>query len=178
MHTFYLSYFYLDELLPIHLRIAEGISWTDEGAIASGWINTMRVASKIEFIKDMSRLKLKLCDDIKELNKNDYIFDPICPKMINLHDKAREKLAVSDLVRDHRFIFLVNMSHLWKKCWVKTKDTEKGEITTILNILLADQKETYILLAELLSGSWNYLIMILIMISRQFWKQTVNNVLI
>ncbi|XP_032670129.1 uncharacterized protein LOC116843655 isoform X2 [Odontomachus brunneus] len=89
----------LDELLPIHLRIAEGISWTDEGAIASGWINTMRVASKSEFVKDMSRLKLKLCDDIKELNKNDYVFDPICPKMINLHDKAREKLAVSNLER-------------------------------------------------------------------------------
>ncbi|XP_018393742.1 PREDICTED: uncharacterized protein LOC108772667 [Cyphomyrmex costatus] len=98
----------LDELLPSHLRIAEGISWTDEGAIASGWINTMRVLSKNEFIKDMSKLKLQLCNDTEtgELDENKYIFDPICPKMINLHDKAREKLAVSDMVRDHRFIFL------------------------------------------------------------------------
>ncbi|KYN45229.1 Putative methyltransferase NSUN7 [Trachymyrmex septentrionalis] len=98
----------LDELLPSHLRIAEGISWTDEGAIASGWINTMRVLSKNEFIKDMSKLKLQLGNDTEtgELDENKYVFDPICPKMINLHDKAREKLAVSDLVRDHRFIFL------------------------------------------------------------------------
>ncbi|EFN79881.1 Pyruvate dehydrogenase E1 component subunit alpha, somatic form, mitochondrial [Harpegnathos saltator] len=90
----------------MHLRIAEGISWVDEGAIASGWINTMRVASKNEFVRDMSKLKLKLCNDIQELNRNDYVFDPICPKMINLHDKTRENLAVSDLVRDHRFVFL------------------------------------------------------------------------
>ncbi|XP_072743285.1 uncharacterized protein [Anoplolepis gracilipes] len=98
----------LDELLPTHLRTAEGINWSDKGAIASGWINTMIVADKDEFVKDMSRLNLKLCDDIKttELNETDYIFDPICPKMINLHDKARERLAVSDLVRNHRFIFL------------------------------------------------------------------------
>ncbi|KAL6423142.1 hypothetical protein ACFW04_010079 [Cataglyphis niger] len=98
----------LDELLPMHLRTAEGVKWSDEGAIASGWVNTMKVADKDEFIKDMLRLKLQLCDDIRvtELNETDYIFDPICPKMINLHDKARERLAVSDLVRSHRFIFL------------------------------------------------------------------------
>ncbi|GAB1863654.1 hypothetical protein CAJAP_04733 [Camponotus japonicus] len=98
----------LDELLPIHLRTAEGINWSDEGAIASGWINTMRVADRDEFVKDMSQLKLELCDDIKaaELNETNYIFDPVCPKMINLHDKARERLAVSDLVRSHRFVFL------------------------------------------------------------------------
>jgi len=101
----------IDELLPTHLRIAEGISWTDEGAIASGWINTMRVLSKNEFIKDMSKLKFQLCNDTEteEFDENKYVFDPICPKMINLHDKAREKLAVSDLVRDYRFIFLVNI---------------------------------------------------------------------
>ncbi|XP_012059737.1 PREDICTED: uncharacterized protein LOC105622940 [Atta cephalotes] len=98
----------LDELLPTHLRIAEGISWTDEGAIASGWINTMRVLSKNEFIKDMSKLKFQLYNDTEtgEFDENKYVFDPICPKMINLHDKAREKLAVSDLVRDYQFIFL------------------------------------------------------------------------
>jgi len=95
----------------MHLRTAEGINWSDEGAIASGWINTMRVADRDEFVKDMSQLKLELCDDIKaaELNETDYIFDPVCPKMINLHDKARERLAVSDLVRSHRFVFLVNI---------------------------------------------------------------------
>lgn len=94
----------------MHLRIAEGISWTDEGAIASGWINTMKVTSKNEFVQDMSKLKLApRDDDVKpvELDENDYVFDSICPKMINLHDKAREKLAVSYLVREHRFVFLV-----------------------------------------------------------------------
>ncbi|XP_029178792.1 uncharacterized protein LOC114946465 [Nylanderia fulva] len=98
----------LDELLPMHLRTAEGISWSDEGAIASGWINTMRVADKDEFVKDMSRLKLEFCDDIRtmELKETDFIFDTVCPKIINLHDKARERLAVSDLVHSHRFIFL------------------------------------------------------------------------
>ncbi|RLU18140.1 hypothetical protein DMN91_010383 [Ooceraea biroi] len=98
----------LDQLLPTHLRIAEGISWADEGAIASGWINTIRIASKNEFARSMSKLKFRHCDDVKaeELNENDYVFDPICPKIINLHDRAREKLAVSDLVRDHRFVFL------------------------------------------------------------------------
>lgn len=72
----------------------------------------MKVFSKQEFVKNMSNeLKLELCDDIEatELDENEYVFDPICPKMINLHDKAREKLAVSDLVRDYRFIFLVNI---------------------------------------------------------------------
>lgn len=98
----------------MHLRIAEGISWADKGAIASGWINNVRMLSKNKFIKDMSKLKLELCDDIEaaELYENKFVFDPICPKMINLHDKAREKLAVSDLVRDHQFIFLVNSCHL------------------------------------------------------------------
>jgi len=102
---------YPDALLPMHLRIAKGISWADEGAIASGWINTMIVLSKNEFVKDMSKLKLEICNDTEtaELDENKYVFDPICPKVINLHDKAREKLAVSDLVRDHRFIFLVNI---------------------------------------------------------------------
>lgn len=71
----------------------------------------MKVFSKNEFVKDMSKLKLELCDDIEvtELYENKYVFDPICPKMINLHDKAREKLATSNLVREHRFIFLVNI---------------------------------------------------------------------
>lgn len=74
-------------------------------------INTMRVLSKNEFVKDMSKLKLELCDDTEaaELDENKYDFDPICPKMINLHDKARERLAMSDLVRNHQFIFLVNI---------------------------------------------------------------------
>ncbi|KAL0116807.1 hypothetical protein PUN28_010019 [Cardiocondyla obscurior] len=98
----------LDELLPTHLRIAEGICWADQSAIASGWINTMRVFSKDKFIEDISKVTLELCDDteVAELNENEYTFDPICPKVINLLDKAREKLAVSNLVRDHRFIFL------------------------------------------------------------------------
>lgn len=106
-----------DELLPMHLRIAEGISWADEGAIASGWINTMKMTNKNEFVREMLKLKLALRDDdVKpvELDENDYVFDSICPKMINLHDKARETLAVSNLVRDHRFVFLVNIFALSK----------------------------------------------------------------
>jgi len=73
----------------------------------------MRVASKNEFVKNMSKLKFKHCNDMKaeELNENDYVFDPICPKMINLHDRAREKLAMSNLVRNHQFVFLVNTMH-------------------------------------------------------------------
>lgn len=103
-------YLYPGELLPTHLCIMEGIDWTDKGAIASGWINTMKVSSKNDFVKDMSKLKLELCDtEVTELYENKYIFDPTCPKMINLHDKAREKLALSDLVCDHRFIFLVSI---------------------------------------------------------------------
>lgn len=116
LYAYLYTYTHPDELLPTHLRIAEGISWADKGTIASGWINTMRVLGKNKFVKDMSKLKLELCDDIEAaervLCENKYVFDPICPKMINLHDKAREKLAVSDLVRDHRFIFLVSNSHL------------------------------------------------------------------
>ncbi|XP_011873581.1 PREDICTED: uncharacterized protein LOC105565196 isoform X2 [Vollenhovia emeryi] len=96
----------LDQLLPAHLRIAEGISWADKGAIASGWINTIKVLTKSQFVQDMSKLNLQLCEEAAELYDNKYVFDPICPKMINLHDKAREKLAMSDLARDHRFIFL------------------------------------------------------------------------
>lgn len=120
----------------MHLRIAEGVNWTDEGAIASGWINTMRVASKNEFVKDMSKLNLKLCDDIKELSENDYVFDPICPKMINLHDKAREKLAVSDLVRDHRFVFLVSISRLCKTRETKNTVVKENVIGTTTRVTL------------------------------------------
>jgi len=85
----------------------------------------MIVLSKNEFVKDMSKLKLEICNDTEaaELDENKYVFDPICPKVINLHDKAREKLAVSDLVRDHRFIFLVNIILSFVKITCKKKET-------------------------------------------------------
>ncbi|CAK9802523.1 Pyruvate dehydrogenase E1 component subunit alpha, somatic form, mitochondrial [Anthophora plagiata] len=99
----------LDELLPTRLRVIEGVSWASEGAIASGWINTEKLASKEEFFEEMSKLNLVCCceeGDAIELEEIEYAFDPICPKMVNLHESARETLAVSTLVRDHRFIFL------------------------------------------------------------------------
>ncbi|XP_024946504.1 uncharacterized protein LOC107273416 isoform X2 [Cephus cinctus] len=98
----------LGELLPLHLRNAEGVVWGEEGALASGWINSMKISSKKEFIHEMSKIGLRLCVDCTtaDLEEDSYAFDPLCPKVVNLHDKAREKLAKFDLVRNHCFIFL------------------------------------------------------------------------
>ncbi|XP_017753318.1 PREDICTED: uncharacterized protein LOC108545959 [Eufriesea mexicana] len=98
----------LDELLPNHLRIIEGITWDVQTAIASGWINTMKLVSKEEFLEEMSKLKLIYRENKKaiEFEENEYVFDPICPQMVYFHESMRETLAVSTLVRDHRFVFL------------------------------------------------------------------------
>lgn len=98
----------LDELLPARLRIIEGVAWGEGTAIASGWVNSNKYASKEEFVDEMSRLKLVHCRNGKttELEDSCYAFDSICPKMVNLHEATRETLAVSSLVRDHRFVFL------------------------------------------------------------------------
>lgn len=58
----------------------------------------------------MRKLGLTLCSNglaTSELEEDQYVFDPMCPKVVNLHEKAREKLAVSQLVRSHGFVFLV-----------------------------------------------------------------------
>ncbi|XP_015171449.1 PREDICTED: uncharacterized protein LOC107063843 [Polistes dominula] len=100
----------LDKLLPKHLRSGEGIVWSEESAIASGWINTSNGSiSKKELIKELSnKVQLELCEncEVAELDENIYVFDSFCPKVINIHEKARERVACSSLVREHRFIFL------------------------------------------------------------------------
>ncbi|XP_014209639.1 uncharacterized protein LOC106640199 [Copidosoma floridanum] len=102
----------LDELLPAHLRTAEGVTWGEEGSIASGWVNSAKLPSRSDFVNEMSKLGLRLCSICSptgELDEDQYAFDPLCPKVVNLHEKARERLAVSDLVRSHSFVFLVLM---------------------------------------------------------------------
>ncbi|XP_076760908.1 uncharacterized protein LOC143429264 [Xylocopa sonorina] len=98
----------LDELLPTHLRVIGGIAWGEQATIASGWINTVKFTSKEEFLEEMSKLKMVYCESVTEmeLGENEYTFDPICPKVVNLHENARELLAVSSLVHHHRFVFL------------------------------------------------------------------------
>ncbi|XP_033354713.1 uncharacterized protein LOC117236133 isoform X1 [Bombus vosnesenskii] len=99
----------LDELLPSRLRVIEGVAWGVQARIASGWINSMKIVNKIEFLEEMSKLKLTYCESKGakvELEENEYAFDPICPKMVHLHESMREMLAVSSIVRDHRFVFL------------------------------------------------------------------------
>ncbi|XP_046826285.1 uncharacterized protein LOC124427425 isoform X1 [Vespa crabro] len=100
----------LDKLLPKHLRTGEGIVWSEGGTIASGWINTSNGSiNKIEVIKELSKkVGLELCEncEVAELDENTYAFDSFCPKVINVHEKIRERIACSSLVREHRFIFL------------------------------------------------------------------------
>ncbi|XP_050582314.1 uncharacterized protein LOC126918450 isoform X1 [Bombus affinis] len=99
----------LDELLPSRLRVIEGVAWGVQARIASGWINSMKIVNKTEFLEEMSALKLTYCESKGakvELEENEYAFDPICPKMVHLHESMRETLAVSSIVRDHRFVFL------------------------------------------------------------------------
>lgn len=97
--------------MPKHLRTGEGIVWSERDTIASGWINTSNGSiNKIELIKELSKkVGLELCAncEVAELDENTYAFDSFCPKVINLHEKTRERIACSSLVREHRFIFLV-----------------------------------------------------------------------
>ncbi|XP_076649535.1 uncharacterized protein LOC143357149 [Halictus rubicundus] len=99
----------LDKLLPARLRSIEGVAWGEQAeaaALASGWVNSNKFASKKQFLQEMSMLNLFLCENTSEMTDNRYAFDPICPKMIELPEGARETLARSSLVRDHRFVFL------------------------------------------------------------------------
>ncbi|XP_034952478.1 uncharacterized protein [Chelonus insularis] len=97
--------FTLDNLLPVHLR-NEGINWTYEQAIATGWVNTIKIPKKSDFIEEMSKLGLEISFNWKKLQENNYAFDPVCPKIILLHEKLREQLAKSELVQKHKFVFL------------------------------------------------------------------------
>ncbi|KAF7393636.1 hypothetical protein HZH68_010455 [Vespula germanica] len=100
----------VNKLLPKHLRTGEGIVWSEGDTIASGWINTSNGSiNKIELIKELSKeVGLELCEncEVAELDENTYVFDSFCPKVINVHEKTRERIACSSLVREHRFIFL------------------------------------------------------------------------
>lgn len=100
---------FTDELLPTRLRVIEGIAWGEEPAIAFGWVNFKKFVGKQEFLEEMSKLNLTFRENevTKEIEETDYTFDSICPRMINLHESARETLAVSTLVHEHRFVFLV-----------------------------------------------------------------------
>ncbi|KAG7211157.1 hypothetical protein KM043_010481 [Ampulex compressa] len=102
------SALYLDELLPSHLRNVEGVTWDHRDALASGWVNAAKVSGKEEFVEEMTKLGFasRCKREGTELRELEYVFDSLCPKIVNLHDKARERLAVSPLVRDHRFVFL------------------------------------------------------------------------
>ncbi|XP_046733830.1 uncharacterized protein LOC124404057 [Diprion similis] len=98
----------LSELLPQHLRTAEGVVWGENGAVASGWVNTLKISSKEEFIREMTGLGLTLCMDCsaEEIDEGTFLFDPTCPKVVNFHDAARETIARSDLVRSYQFVFM------------------------------------------------------------------------
>lgn len=88
----------------------EGVAWGKEAAIAFGWVNIAKLVNKEQFLEEMLKLGLVCREDddtTAELDETSYVFDSICPKLINFHERARERLAVSTLVRDHRFIFLV-----------------------------------------------------------------------
>ncbi|XP_048515246.1 putative methyltransferase NSUN7 isoform X2 [Athalia rosae] len=98
----------LGELLPQHLRTAEGVVWGENGGVASGWVNTLKISGKREFVEAMTGLGLTLCSGCSsdELGERTFAFDPMCPKVVNFHDAARETIAKSSLVRNHQFIFL------------------------------------------------------------------------
>ncbi|XP_063986485.1 uncharacterized protein LOC135167324 [Diachasmimorpha longicaudata] len=96
----------LEHLLPIHLRNSTGVSWTDESAIASGWVNTLKIPSKSDFINEMSKLNLRLAASNEDLGEDSYIFDPVCPKVVDFFEKTRERIAVSRLVETKSFVFL------------------------------------------------------------------------
>lgn len=102
-------FFFKDDLLPSHLKSAEGIYWNEESTIASGWVNSMKIANKEEFIIEMEKLGFQYCADCEETNlgEENFVFDSLCPKVVSFHEKSREKLATSQLVRKHCFIFLV-----------------------------------------------------------------------
>ncbi|XP_011299529.1 uncharacterized protein [Fopius arisanus] len=96
----------LEHLLPIHLRNSTGVSWTDENAIASGWVNTLKIPNKTDFISEMSKLNLRLAISNEDLGDDSYIFDPVCPKVVNFRERTRERIAMSTLVERKSFIFL------------------------------------------------------------------------
>lgn len=56
----------------------------------------------------MTKLGLCLCVDSESghLAENEYNFDPLCPKTINLHERAAEALALSDLAQNQGVFFL------------------------------------------------------------------------
>lgn len=90
----------LDKLLPSHLRN------TNDELLAFGWVNTIKIPTKLDFINEMKKLGFILSKKINNLYKNEFNFDPICPKVIILNDSSREILAKSNLVKNNCFIFL------------------------------------------------------------------------
>ncbi|KAK2588890.1 hypothetical protein KPH14_001751 [Odynerus spinipes] len=144
----------LDKLLPKHLRTSEGIVWTEESSIASGWINTANTKiTKPELMNELStKLELNLCEncEVTELDENTYAFDPFCPKVINLHERARERVACSDLVREHQFIFLERSLCLGAAAITRAMRIGRLCGPVVLTHSVAPRHTGY--LAELLSG--------------------------
>lgn len=123
----------------MHLRTAQGVSW-GENSIASGWVNSTLIPCRRSFVAAMSKLGLKLqssgCQSLLNdntvyhcLEEDEYAFDPICPKVVNLHEKARERLALSQIVRDHGFVFLVTYNqHYFELFLLITKKKKRSTI--------------------------------------------------
>ncbi|KAJ8667976.1 hypothetical protein QAD02_009639 [Eretmocerus hayati] len=109
----------LDELLPSHLRSSSSFDHISRNEYqpsgycmtASGWVNSAKLPTRDLFITEMRKLGLRLCSrgsnpDTAELMEDQYLFDTICPRLIHLHESAREKMATSRLVTENAFVFL------------------------------------------------------------------------
>ena len=94
-------------MLPLHLRNSDDVLGT------YGWVNTIKIPNQRDFIDEMSKLGLKVAckSQMDYANENLYRFDPLCPKLVQFHIKAREKLAMSNLVQKFHLIFLVSILH-------------------------------------------------------------------
>ncbi|XP_043461228.1 uncharacterized protein LOC122497899 isoform X3 [Leptopilina heterotoma] len=136
----------LDDLLPSHLKSAEGIYWNEESQIASGWVNSMKIASKEEFIIEMEKLGFHYCISCKETNldEDNFAFDSLCPKVVSFHEKSREKLATSQLVRKHRFIFLERSLCLGAASLMKAVHSGKLCGPVILTQCIAPRHTAYV----------------------------------
>lgn len=67
----------------------------------------------------MTKLGLTLCSDCPtdEIDEGTFVFDPMCPKVVNFHDAARETVAKSSLVRNYQFVFLVSKNYCQKESY-------------------------------------------------------------
>lgn len=137
-----------DELLPAHLRTAEGVTWGEEGSLATGWVNGAKATSREHFIEEMGKLGLRLCINcsvMDELDEDQFMFDPLCPKVVNLHERARKKLAASALVKSYAFVFLVsNHNFSGMESGMINGQIIRDDLLFILNILNAKYNRVFV----------------------------------